>query len=129
MKQELVKLICPQCGKEFYRTPGYLRQYSTYTPCCSPKCRNANIKAARAEGHIQRGERMRAENGELRLPHTWVKIRITRPIEVYPELRPQVGQICQAEKYGPHTSLYRIGYVIESGGKRINIRANECVEV
>ena len=70
MKQELVKLICPQCGKELYRTPSYLRQYSTYKPCCSPKCRNANIKAVRAEGHIQRGERMRAENGELRLPHS-----------------------------------------------------------
>ena len=65
MKQELVKLICPQCGKEFYRTPSYLRQYRTYKPCCSPKCRNANIKAVRAEGHIQCGERMRAENGEL----------------------------------------------------------------
>ena len=64
MKQELVKLICPQCGKEFYRTPSYLRQYRTYKPCCSPKCRNANIKAVRAEGHIQCGERMRAENGE-----------------------------------------------------------------
>ena len=84
MKQELIKLICPQCGKEFYRTPSYLRQYRTYKPCCSPKCRNANIKAVRAEGHIQCGERMRAENGELRLPHSRVNIRITKPVEVYP---------------------------------------------
>ena len=76
MKQELIKLTCPQCGKEFYRTPSYLRQYRTYKPCCSPKCRNANIKAVRAEGHIQCGERMRAENGELRLPHSRVNIRM-----------------------------------------------------
>ena len=118
MKQELVKLICPQCGKEFHRTPGYLRQYSTYKPCCSPKCRNANIKAVRAEGRIQCGERMRAENGELRLPHSRVNIRITKPVEIYP-----------AERYSPPTSTKRYGYVIQSGGKRINIRADECVEV
>ena len=129
MKRELVKLNCPQCGKEFYRTPSYLRQYSTYMPCCSPKCRNANIKAARAEGHIQRGERMRAEDGALRLPHSRVNIRITKPVEIYPELRPHVGQTYPAEKYRPPTCTKRYGYVIESGGKRINIRANECVEV
>lgn len=129
MKQELVKLICPQCGKELYRTPSYLRQYNTYKPCCSPKCRNANIKAVRAEGHIQRGERMRAENGELRLPHSRVNIRITKPVEIYPELSPVVGQIYPAERYSPPTSTKRYGYVIQSGGKRINIRADECVEV
>lgn len=129
MKQELVKLICPQCGKEFYRTPSYLRQYSTYTPCCSPKCRNANIKAARAEGHIQRGERMRAEDGALRLPHSRVNIRITKPVEIYPELRPAVRQIYPAERYSPPTSVKKPGYVIESGGKRINIRADECEEI
>ena len=72
---------------------------------------------------------MRAENGELRLPHSRVNIRITRPIEIYPELSPVVGQIYPAERYSPPTSTKRYGYVIESGGKRINIRANECVEV
>lgn len=129
MKRELVKLICPQCGQEFYRTPYYLRQYGKYRPCCSTACKAAYIKANRIAGKLAREEHPRAANGELRLPHTWVKIRITRPIEVYPEIRPQIGQIYPAEKYGPPTSLSRIGYVIESGGKRINIRADECVEV
>ena len=34
---------------------------------------------------MQQGERMRAENGELRLPHSRVNIRITKPVEIYPE--------------------------------------------
>jgi len=55
--------------------------------------------------------------------------RITRPIEIYPELSPVVGQIYPAERYSPPTSTKRYGYVIQSGGKRINIRADECVEV
>ena len=129
MKQELVKLICPQCGKEFYRSQSYLRQYGKYTPCCSKACKGANIKATRAAGRMRQGERMRAENGELRLPHSRVNIRITKPVEVYPELSPVVGQIYPAERYSPPTSTKRYGYVIQSGGKRINIRADECVEV
>ena len=67
---------------------------------------------------MQKGERMRDENGELRLPHSRVNIRITKPVEIYP-----------AEKYRPPTCVKKPGYVIESGGKRINIRADECVEV
>ena len=129
MKQGLVKLICPQCGKEFYRTPSYLRQYDKYKPCCSPKCRNANFKETRAAGHMRREEHLCAENGELRLPHSKVNIRITKQIEIYPELRPAVGQTYPAEKYRPPTNTKRYGYVIQSGGKRINIRADECVEV
>lgn len=31
---------------------------------------------------MQQGERMRAENGELRLPHSRVNIRITKPVEI-----------------------------------------------
>ena len=129
MKQELVKLICPQCGKEFCRSQSYLRQYGKYTPCCSKACKGANIKATRAAGRMKQGEHLRAVNGELRLPHTCVNIRITRTVEVYPELRPHVGQTYPAEKYRPPTCVKKPGYVIESGGKRINIRADECVEI
>ena len=129
MKQELVKLICPQCGKEFCRSQSYLRQYGKYTPCCSKACKGANIKATRAAGRMQQGERMRAENGELRLPHSRVNIRITQTVAIYPDLSPVVGQIYPAERYSPPTSTKRYGYVIKSGGKRINIRADECVEV
>nr|DAI96264.1 MAG TPA: hypothetical protein [Bacteriophage sp.] len=43
-----------------------------------------------------------------------------------PEYRPRIGATYQAERY----PIFKApGYVIESGGKRINIRANECVEV
>ena len=78
---------------------------------------------------MRQGERMRAENGELRLPHSRGNIRSRKPVEIYPELSPVVGQIYQAEKYLPRTCRKKPGYVIESGGKRINIRADECVEV
>ena len=78
---------------------------------------------------MRQGERMRDENGELRLPHSRVNIRITKPVEIYPELSPVVGQIYPAERYSPPTSTKRYGCVIKSGGKRINIRADECVEV
>ena len=109
MKQELVKLICPQCGKEFCRSQSYLRQYGKYTPCCSKACKGANIKATRAAGRMRQGERMRAENGELRLPHTRVNIRITKPVEIYPELSPVVGKIYPAEKYRPPTCVKKPG--------------------
>ena len=78
---------------------------------------------------MQQGARMRAENGELRLPHSRVNIRITKPVEIYPELSPVIGQTYPAERYSPPTRTKRYGYVIESGGKRINIRANECEEI
>lgn len=129
-KKESVKLICPQCGKEFYRTPSYLRQYGKYKPCCSLACKGANTRKNRpADKAAKSGEHLRAANGELRLPHTCVSIRITRQVEIYPELRPAVGQTYQAEKYLPPTCRKKPGYVIESGGKRINIRADECVEI
>ena len=132
MSQELVKLICPQCGQEFYRTPYYVRKYrkyGKYKPCCSTACKGAYIKKHRITGKAVKEEHLRAANGELRLPHTCVSIRITRQIEIYPELRPEVGQTYPAEKYLPPTCRKRPGYVIESGGKRINIRADECAEV
>lgn len=53
-------------------------------------------------------------------------IKITKAIDIFPELCPKVGSKWKAEKY-----LYsdgRTGYVIQTK-KRINIRSNECEEV
>lgn len=125
-----VKLICPHCGKEFYRTESYLQQYGKYTPCCSRACSAANGKEQRMAGTVKdRPTRPCTADADKRLPHVMAKIRITKPIELYPELCPVVGQVYTAEKYGRPTSYGTTGYVIESGGKRINIRITECEEV
>ena len=72
------------------------------------------------------GLRTESPEGEKRLPHRLVRIRITAKVPVWPEYQPRIGATYQAERY----PIFKApGYVIESGGKRINIRANECVEV
>lgn len=55
-----------------------------------------------------------------------VKILITRGLDVYPELAPTVGRVYDAER---HEGQRAPGYVITSGGKRINVRADECREI
>ena len=72
------------------------------------------------------GLRAESASGEKRLPHSLVRIRITAKVPIWPEYQPKVGAVYQAERY---PVFKQTGYVIESGGKRINIRANECVEV
>lgn len=56
------------------------------------------------------------------------RIRITTRIPVFQKLQPKVGAVYDALKfearYGGHG-----GYVIESGGKKINVRLDEAVEI
>ena len=72
------------------------------------------------------GLRTESPEGEKRLPHRLVRIRITAKVPVWPEYQPRIGATYRAERYPMFKAP---GYVIESGGKRINIRADECVEV
>ena len=64
-----------------------------------------------------------------RLPHTMVRIRIICKVPVDPEYQPTVGSEHEAERYTGMGKIKRAGYVIQSGGKRINIRWNECIEI
>ena len=64
-----------------------------------------------------------------RLPHTMVRIRIICKVPVDPEYQPTVGSEHEAERYTGMGKTKRAGYVIQSGGKRINIRWNECIEI
>ena len=66
------------------------------------------------------------KTAERFLTPTAVKIRITSPVELLPELCPTVGAVYDAE---PWYASPVGGYVIVGGGKRINIRRNECIEV
>ena len=68
---------------------------------------------------MQQGERMRAENGELRLPHTCVNIRITKPVEIYPELSPVVGQIYPAERYSPPSPMHLNSVTLRHSSEKI----------
>lgn len=58
-----------------------------------------------------------------------VDIRVTEPLDVFPEYRPTVGRRYRAERYQGYAGLKRIGYVIEVNGHRVNVRQEECVEV
>lgn len=59
---------------------------------------------------------------------TKTRIRIMTRIPVFQKLQPKVGAVYDALKfearYGGHG-----GYVIESGGKKINVRLDEAVEI
>lgn len=68
------------------------------------------------------------KTAERFLTPTAVRIRITKPVELLPEFRPTVGAVYDAERWPSYTSPVG-GYVIVVGGKRINIRRNECIEV
>ena len=128
-KSKKIALTCEACGAVFYKTPSY---YAINHPkFCSKECRGK----AQAEKMEQRrremekeleGLRTESESGEKRLPHRLVNIRITAKIPIWPEYQPALGTIYQAERY---PTFKAPGYVIESGGKRINIRADECVEI
>ena len=65
---------------------------------------------------------------EKKIFPTQTRIRITKRIPVFQKLQPKVGAVYDALKfearYGGHG-----GYVIESGGKKINVRLDEAVEI
>lgn len=63
------------------------------------------------------------------LPHKNVRIRMTKELELFPEFRPECGETYPAERYAGQGGIRRPGYVICVNGHRINIRADECVEV
>ena len=127
-KSNKVALVCQVCGATFYKVPSAI---TMETRCCSKECRG-KVQAERLE--LRRRElakeledlRTESPEGEKRLPHRLVRIRITAKVPVWPEYQPRIGATYQAERY----PIFKApGYVIESGGKRINIRADECVEV
>lgn len=113
----------------FYKPPSYCAR--NHPKFCSAACRAAAEAEQREQRRRELAEeqkRLRSESasGEKRLPHSLVKIRITAKIPVWPEYQPEIGAVYQAERY---PVLKSPGYVIESGGKRINIRADECEEI
>ena len=127
-KSNKVALVCQVCGATFYKVPSAI---TLETSCCSKECRG-KVQAERLELRRRElakeldGLRTESPEGEKRLPHRLVRIRITAKVPVWPEYQPRIGATYRAERYPMFKAP---GYVIESGGKRINIRANECVEV
>lgn len=54
---------------------------------------------------------------------------MTKELELFPEFRPERGETYPAERYAGQGGVKRAGYVICVNGHRVNIRADECVEV
>lgn len=112
--------ICDECGKVFRRRhqirPGQAHKF------CDMACTAAFVEKnqtglAYAEEHAGR------------VPHDMVTIQITMPIDVFPELMPEVGARYAAERYKNISKKLRYGYVIRVRGKRINVRPEECIEI
>lgn len=97
---------CPVCGKIFVPRTG--QKF-----CCN-KCASKG-RVTRNDSMASRGIRM-------------VDIRITKPVPVFPQLQPKIGQVYRAEV--SQCAMSAPFYVIpDIAGKKIVVRAGECEEV
>ena len=103
-KRAMVEKQCAYCGKNFSTKEEIIR-------FCSKSCAALN----RTEKQTDR---------------PMVKIKITKPIDVFPWMHPEVGNVYEAEKAETSKFLPAPLYIIASIGKHgLIIRAAECVEV
>nr|DAG36713.1 MAG TPA: zinc-ribbon domain protein [Bacteriophage sp.] len=111
----MITMQCAHCGKVFQRELHRMNHAKKFY--CSQTC------AAKQVAQDREGVPFEKKN----FP-TQTRIRITARIPVFQKLQPKVGAVYNALKfearYGGHG-----GYVIESGGKKINVRLDEAVEV
>lgn len=97
---------CDYCGSPFTRQN---RASETQLRFCGLNCR----------------DRYNAEKQRIRYSKT--RIRITKAMNIFPELAPKIGAEFAAEHY--KNGAKSLGYVIEINGKRINVRCDECIEI
>lgn len=109
-------LVCETCGNQFTAEvyPNSNRRF------CSPRC--AGIEACRAKGRD-------GSKGYGKLAAVPCKIIVRHPLGLFPGFEPTVGKIYNAAKHNVQGKGQKIGYVIEVNGHRINVRANECIEI
>lgn len=114
----MVTMQCARCGKVFQRAPYRMNHAKKFY--CSKRC--SAVTAA------ENCEREGKWVFKKKIFPTQTRIRIITSIPVLRELQPKVGAVYDALKfearYGGHG-----GYVIESGGEKINVRLDEAVEV
>ena len=72
---------------------------------------------------------MRDMHAQNRDQHDMAHIRITKEIPVFEELRPAVGAVYEAERYGASKLNAKFYIIPDICGKRIVVRGGECVEV
>lgn len=111
---------CAYCGKE--NSIEWRRGTPKHRFCdrkCAAKWRTENgmFRPVRREGYPGA------------LPHDDVRILITQEIPLFPEFRPNVGDVYDAELYFVRGGGKKSGYVIVVNGHRVNIRIGECLEV
>ena len=120
--ETLVQKACSLCGKTFLRPIGKVNENKSGRFYCSRSC-------ASIAQHMERSARMAAMNTPPEPPKPEEPRRIMERVPVDPEYQPPVGSEHEAERYAGVGKIKRVGYVIQSGGKRINIRWNECIEI
>ena len=108
-----ITATCPVCGKVFTR-PCKPRADGRYL--CSRACAGAWRKLH----PICTGKRRDRAWDEVR-------VQITAIIPVYPDMRPRMGAVYDAEKYKDSSNAP--GYVVRVGDKRVCVRATECREI
>ncbi len=112
-----MRRICPACGNAFF----FDEKLSPNRKFCCITCMRRFQSS-----ESQCGAKVLSKESRQLAGKSKATIKITKAIDIFPELRPKVGSKWKAEKY-----LYsdgRTGYVIQTK-KRINIRSNECEEV
>ncbi|MBP3633156.1 MAG: hypothetical protein J6J43_01115 [Oscillospiraceae bacterium] len=104
--------VCPVCSKEFL-TRHNAQRY------CSRACTYASQRKENSE--------LRRKREQIPAGQVPVKIKIIKRIPVFEELRPIKGLVYDAVKCtGLNVNPF---YIIPMGGKKVVIRADECVEV
>lgn len=112
---EMITMQCARCGAVFQREAS--RAKKSKKPFCSKSCAARSLTEEYMDKRFQK--KIFPKN---------TRIRITASIPVFPELRPKVGAVYDALKFTAQQGGDG-GYVIECGGKKINVRKDEAVEV
>lgn len=148
---ETIVLCCKRCGTEFLAKSRH-RLYCS--DLCKSRTKNAKSKLAYKRpaqdfyicrycgkkfqseqsgrefcGHDCLRNYMRDMHAQNRDQHDMRRIRITKEIPVFPELRPAVGAVYEAERYGSRYFSAKFYIIPDIMGKRIVVRGGECVEV
>lgn len=90
---------CRQCGREF----------GSWAAKRTVFCSNACAQAWTLDGTDEE-----------------VTVRVVRVPRIYPELRPQLGELLRTVRKKGYTST---AYIYERAGKKVLLRADEVVEV
>lgn len=115
-----VTFTCPGCGKTVRKFLKSDREYQT--TYCNRECYTA-WRRKNAKTDYKKLKRFPKYSPSV---YKKTKIIVTKDIDLFPDFKPTVGAVYDAEKYIYGQSP---AYVIVVNGHRVNIRYGECEEV